>query len=69
MARRLMFLWYILNEDESCLLSRFFRAQESSTCKGDWMNSISEDLDYLEIYLTLDQIKNSLMEKFKLTVL
>ena len=54
MSRRLMFLWYILNEDESCLLLRFFRAQENNTCKGDWMNSISEDLYYLDIYLTLD---------------
>jgi ferredoxin-thioredoxin reductase catalytic subunit len=65
MARRLMFLWYILNEDESSLMVRFFIAQEKNPCKGDWILTVKEDLEKLEIFLTLEQIKHSTREQFR----
>ena len=68
MARRLMFLWYILNEDESSLILRFFKAQMTNPGKGDWINQVNEDLEYLEIYLTLKQLKASSLEQFRTLV-
>ena len=43
MARRLMFLYYILNEDEESLIGRFFKVQERSPIKGDWICTVTED--------------------------
>ena len=68
MARRLMFLWYILNEDDSSLILRFFKAQMTNPGKGDWINQVIEDLEYLEIYLTLEQLKASSLEQFRTLV-
>ena len=68
MARRLMFLWYILNEDDSSLILRFFKAQMTNPGKGDWINQVNEDLEYLEIYLTLEQLKASSIEQFRTLV-
>ena len=56
MASRLMFLWYILNEDDNSLIKRFFKAQENDPCKSDWIESVKENLEYLEIFVSLDQI-------------
>ena len=38
MARRVNFLHYIMNEEESSLLKSFFNAQVESRVKGDWVN-------------------------------
>lgn len=59
-ASRLMFLWYILNEDDNSLIKRFF--------KSDWIESVKENLEYLEIFISFDQIKNSSREQFKCLV-
>ena len=64
MKRRLMFLYYILNEDEKSLISRFFQVQLRQPCKGDWCTTVIEDLEYLEIHLTLDQIKSASKGQF-----
>ena len=65
MTRRVMYLHYILNEDDQSLISRFFQAQNSEPCKDDWSTQVCEDLLFLEIYLTFEQIKNSSREQFK----
>ena len=65
MTRRVMYLHYILNEDEHSLISRFFQAQHSEPCKDDWSSQVCEDLLSLEIYLTFEQIKKSTREQFK----
>ena len=64
MKRRLMFLYYILNETEESLINRFFKAQEMKISKNDWYNQVVEDMDYLEICLTLDQIKEAPINQF-----
>ena len=51
MARRLNFLWYILNEEEDSLIRRFLEAQLDSPVKGDWVNTVREDLEELKIDL------------------
>ena len=65
MTRRLLFLHYILNEDAQSLISQFFEAQNSQPLKDDWSAQVFQDLQVLEIHLTLKQIKNSSREQFK----
>ena len=68
MARRIMYLQYILQEEEGSLISRFFRAQESLPCKDDWVTKVTEDLESLEIYLTFDHIKEASQHLLKKVV-
>ena len=65
MKRRLMFLWYMLNEDENCLINRFFRAQERNPSKHDWYQKVQEDMINLDICLDLDQIKEAPSHSFR----
>ena len=65
MSRRLMFLHYIMKEDEHSLISRFFKSQKNNPTKGDWYYKILEDFEELEIFLTLDQIRESSRFQFK----
>ena len=39
-TRRLMFLHYILNQNENSLIYRFFKAQKQNPVKGDWSEQI-----------------------------
>ena len=64
-ARRVMFLHYILNEDEGSLISRFLQAQAKNPNKDDWYLTILEDLKYLEIFLDFEQIKSASKQQFK----
>ena len=64
MRKRLIFLYYILNEKEETLINRFFKAQGQKISENDWYNQVLEDMDYLEICLTLDQIKEAPMTQF-----
>ena len=65
MARRLMFLHYILNEDDNSLIFRCFKVQNRKPCKDDWCEQISQDMEYLDIFLTQEQIKMSSRQQFK----
>ena len=60
-----MFLHYIMKEDEHSLISRFFKSQKKNPTKGDWYYKILEDFEELEIFLTLDQIRESSRFQFK----
>ena len=57
MKKRLMFLHYILNEPSQSLINRFFIVQERNPSKNDWCSKVKEDLAYLEIFLSFEQIK------------
>ena len=48
-ARRLNFLHTILNEESNSLVSRFFKAQLEYKSKKDWVSTVLEDLEYLEL--------------------
>ena len=56
MNRRVMFLHYILNREGTILLN-FFNAQAKNPCKGDWINTVMEDLSHLQICETFEEIK------------
>ena len=65
MARRLNFLWYILNESEDSLIRNCLSAQIENPSKGDWILTIKEDLKELKINLGIEEIANSSKEGFK----
>ena len=48
-ARRLMFLRYILTQEEDSLLLKFFNAQRREPCKIDWVTTVLNDLETLEL--------------------
>ena len=58
MLRKIMFLHYILNEDEESLVYRVLQAQLKKPVKGDWIVGVQEILIELEIELSLEDIKN-----------
>ena len=61
---RLLFLKYILNQDEKSTLYRFFKKQSQTKYKGDWVSMCVSDLSELEITLTFDEIKSIKLSKF-----
>ena len=68
MTRRLMFFHYILNEEEDSLIARFYNAQVKNPYKGDWCNIVQENLEDIEILLSVDQIKECSKTQFKTLV-
>ena len=56
MARRINFLHYILNENKDSLLQNFFKAQEKSPVKGDWVLRVKKDVEELGLNLTFLEI-------------
>jgi hypothetical protein len=68
MGRRAMFLHYILNLDETEMLSLFFFAQWRSPCKNDWTETVKKDLAALGIALPLQAIRIHSREQFKTLV-
>ena len=63
--RRQMFLHHILHQKEDSLLFHFFMAQMRNPTKGDWVTSILEDIEDLEIGLDLEEVKNMSKNQFK----
>ena len=63
--KRLMFLHYILQEDENSLISRIFWTQVNKPIKNDWAVLIREDLNELNISESFQQIKRYSKNKWK----
>ena len=57
MIRRILFLHYLLNEEEESLVNRVLVAQAESPSKNDFIVGVQKDLENLEIYLGLEDIK------------
>ena len=64
-SRRLNFLHYILSDKEDSLLSKVFRAQCEKPVRGDWVNTVRNDLEELNLNLDFEQIKSNTKESFK----
>jgi hypothetical protein len=62
---RLLYLKYILEEDDTSLLSKFFKLQLEFPTKGDWATTCMNDLKELNILNSLEEIK--LMSKHAFT--
>jgi hypothetical protein len=62
---RLLFLKYILNQEEDSLIYKMFHLQIQNPSKGDWVSSCKENLKNLEIDFSFDEIKAMSVNKFK----
>ena len=49
---------YILNENPDSLIHKFYKLQLENPTRGDWASSCLEDLKYLEIDMSLEEIKS-----------
>ena len=66
--RRLMFLHHILQQKEESLVFRFFMAQIKSPTTHDWVSTVLEDLEELDINIEIGDIKDLKKGKFKAIV-
>ena len=57
MTRRLLFLQYILKEKGDSLIHSFLVAQMEDTKKGDWWETVQNDIMEIELNLSLSEIK------------
>ena len=56
-SRRLMFLQYILKQDENTLVYKFLEAQLKNPQKGDWILQVKQDIEDVDLKMTLSEIK------------
>ena len=64
-ARRLGFLWYILNEEDDTLLQTVFKAQCDKPVARDWVNTVKEDLKDIDLDMSFSDIKKQSKDSFK----
>ena len=67
-SRRILFLQYILQQDEESLLHKFFKAQMENPVKGDWAPQVEQDLKDLDIKYSFEEIKSMSKQTFKVKV-
>ena len=61
---RLLYLKYILEEDDASLLNKFFKLQLQFPTKGDWVTTCMNDLKELNIQNSLEEIKTMSKHSF-----
>ena len=62
--RRLMFLFYILNQDSNSMIYKFFESQKSHQTSKDWVTTITQDIKELNIDKTFEEIKKMKKNEF-----
>jgi len=62
---RLLYLKYILEQNEHSLLQKCFKLQLEQPSKNDWASTCVEDLKKLQIDNTFEEIKVISKNKFK----
>ena len=67
-TRRIMYLHYILNQDENSLLLKFFQAQKNDPVKGDWTDQVQSDMKDVDLKLTMSEIRSLSQDSFRNTV-
>ena len=67
-SRRLNFLHYILNEDESSLIYKVLKSQSEQPVKDDWYLSVVKDLEEFQLDMDLEEIKELSSFSFHKTV-
>ena len=65
---QLFFLKNILDQEEDCMISKFFHLQVENPVKGDWASSCSSTLKKLDINLSLEDIKQMSVNIFSCLV-
>ena len=61
---RLLFLKYILEQPEQSNVKRMFELQLEMPSRGDWASTCKKDLNYLQIGLSLEEIRNISKRKY-----
>ena len=64
MKMRLLFLKYILEQPEQSNVKRMFELQLEMPSRGDWASTCKKDLNYLQIGLSLEEIRNISKRKY-----
>ena len=67
-SRRIMFLHYILNQNENSLLFKFCNVQLENPVQGDWSEQVLLDISEIDLQLTMQEIKNLSKESFRAKV-
>ena len=65
MARRVMYLHYLVTLNPDQMLYKFFTAQWKKPIKDDWIEEVKKDLNELDIDMTLDEMKLNSNNSFK----
>jgi hypothetical protein len=63
--RRLMFLQYILKEDQTSMIHKFFESQVKNPTTKDWVTTVRNDLKEIGMNATFADIKAMPKSKFK----
>ena len=63
-----MYLHNILRRDESEIISQVFKAQLADTVKGDWTESVQQDLEDFDIKLDFKSMGAMKKEKHRSTL-
>ena len=64
-GRRLNFLKYILQQDQTSLIYRFFQVHRDTANKYDWISTVIKDIEELDLKLTIDDIQIMPKSTFK----
>ena len=64
MEKRISFLHYILNQDRNSIIYKFFNSQMKKRTKRDWVSTVIEDLELMDIQLEMEQIKTMRKSNF-----
>ena len=64
MEKRLSFLHYILNEDSKSLNNKFFKSQYKNRTNKDWITTVINDIQKLEIKLSFEEIRKMKKENY-----
>ena len=65
MRRRINYLQHILKQDENRMIHSFLITQMERPKKNDWIVTVKGNLEYLDIMLTFEDIKNMSKPAFK----
>ena len=57
MKMKILLFQYILKEDPSSLIHQFYTAQQQNTRKGDWISQLRQNLEYLNMECSNEQIR------------
>ena len=62
---RLLYLRYILNQNEESRLLKFFEAQQNNPRKGDWVSMCQQNMKEIHIDISMKEIKEMKETKFR----
>ena len=66
--RRLGFLYYILHEKEDSMVFKFFESQRKNKTSKDWVTTVLEDMNKMNLNMDFDEIRNMKKSVFMNTI-